>query len=69
MFVEDVAKETEGVGEALRSGALPDTHHPVLLWVEDTPLWVAVTRIILSIIVIGMISLTGPYEGRNFVLC
>lgn len=38
VFVQDVPEESVGVGEALRSRALPHTHHAVLLRVQHTPL-------------------------------
>lgn len=38
MFVQDVAEEAIGVWEALGARTFPDTHHTVLLRVEDASL-------------------------------
>ena len=40
VFVQNVPKEAEGVGEALRSCTLLHTHHTMLLRVQHTTLWV-----------------------------
>lgn len=38
VFVQDVSKETIGVGESLRARTLPHTDHPVLLRMQNTAL-------------------------------